>query len=81
MCGLPTEDLGLSRLGVVGLAGRFKNTQVYDAAELYAPEMTTTVMRKTTMNPSERRSLQSIRAVPFTKEGAYSSLAATGSAE
>ncbi|MDW9650152.1 hypothetical protein GOB33_18860 [Sinorhizobium meliloti] len=30
--------LGLSRLGAVGLAGRFKNTQVYDAAEFYAPD-------------------------------------------
>ncbi|MGO7169502.1 hypothetical protein AB9F47_20825 [Rhizobium leguminosarum] len=35
-CGL--KILGLSRLGAVGLADRYKNTHTYDAAEYYAPE-------------------------------------------
>lgn len=35
-CGL--RVLGLSRLTVVGLGDRYKKTQVYDAAEYYAPE-------------------------------------------
>lgn len=35
-CGL--KILGLSRLSAVGLAGRYKNTHTYDAAEYYAPE-------------------------------------------
>ena len=34
-CGLKIS--GLSRLTVVGLGDRYKNTQVYDAAEYYAP--------------------------------------------
>ncbi|MDP3898827.1 MAG: hypothetical protein Q8Q62_19320, partial [Mesorhizobium sp.] len=29
---------GLSRIAVVGLSDRYKKTQVYDAAEFYAPE-------------------------------------------
>jgi hypothetical protein len=29
---------GLSRLTVVGLGDRYKKTQVYDAAEYYAPQ-------------------------------------------
>jgi len=35
-CGL--KIVGLSRLTVVGLGDRYKKTQVYDAAEYYAPE-------------------------------------------
>jgi hypothetical protein len=35
-CGL--KIAGLSRLAVVGLSDRYKKTQVYDAAEYYAPE-------------------------------------------
>lgn len=35
-CGL--KIAGLSRLTVVGLSDRYKKTQVYDAAEYYAPE-------------------------------------------
>jgi hypothetical protein len=35
-CGL--KIAGLSRLTVVGLADRYRKTQVYDAAEFYAPE-------------------------------------------
>lgn len=35
-CGLKIS--GLSRLAVVGLSDRYKKTQVYDAAEYYAPE-------------------------------------------
>jgi DNA-directed RNA polymerase subunit RPC12/RpoP len=35
-CGL--KIAGLSRLAVVGLGDRYKNTQVYDAAEYYAPD-------------------------------------------
>lgn len=35
-CGL--KIAGLSRLAVVGLSDRYKKTQVYDAAEYYAPD-------------------------------------------
>lgn len=35
-CGL--KIAGLSRLSVVGLGDRYKKTQIYDAAEYYAPE-------------------------------------------
>lgn len=35
-CGLKIS--GLSRLSVVGLGDRYKKTQIYDAAEYYAPE-------------------------------------------
>jgi hypothetical protein len=35
-CGL--KITGLSRLAVVGLGERYKNTQIYDAAEYYAPK-------------------------------------------
>lgn len=35
-CGLKIS--GLSRLGVINLADRYKKTQVYDAAEYYAPD-------------------------------------------
>lgn len=35
-CGLKVS--GLSRLAVIGLSDRYKKTQVYDAAEYYAPE-------------------------------------------
>jgi hypothetical protein len=35
-CGL--KIAGLSRLAVVGLSDRYKKTQIYDAAEYYAPE-------------------------------------------
>ena len=33
-----SEDPRLSRLAVVGLADRYRKTQVYDAAEDYAPD-------------------------------------------